>query len=127
MAATSQPLKFTRAMRIKQGRDFSRTRAEGRRLVNGCLIGNWRRLAAGSSTRLGVVVSSKVGNAVVRSRARRLLRETFRLHQHDLAEPVDLVVVARPSIARKPLAEVTKDFLTMLGKAGLLKRVGDAN
>jgi ribonuclease P protein component len=89
--------------------------------VLGCLIANWRRLPAQASTRLGIVTSGKIGNAVVRSRARRLLRETFRLHQHDLAQPVDLVLVARPSIAGKSFAAVEKDFLTTLRKAGLLK------
>jgi ribonuclease P protein component len=121
MADAPQPLKFRRAMRIRQGRDFSRTRQEGQRLVLGCLIVNWRRVPAQASTRLGIVTSGKIGNAVVRSRARRLLRETFRVHQHDLAQPVDLVLVARPSIAGKDFAGVEKDFLTTLRKAGLLK------
>ena len=58
---------------------------------------------------------------MVRNRARRLLRESFRLHQHELAQPVDLVLVARPSISGKGLADVEKDFLTTLRKAGLLK------
>jgi len=121
MAAAPQPLEFPRAMRIKQGRDFSRVRREGRRLVVGCLIANWQRLPESSTARLGVVVSGKVGNSVARSRARRLLRESFRIHQHELAQPLDLVLIARPSIARKKLAEVEKDFLTTLRKAELLK------
>lgn len=121
MGAASQPLSFGRAMRIKQGRDFSRVRQEGQRLVVGCLIANWRRLPAESATRLGVVTSGKIGNAVVRNRARRLLRETFRVHQHDLAQPVDLVLVARASIVGKTFAGVEKDFLTTLRKAGLLR------
>src|SRR5215831_18440777 len=115
-ADTSKPLKFGRATRIRQGRDFSRVRQEGQRLVNGCLIGNWRKLSADERLRLGVIVSSKVGDAVARSRARRLLRETFRVHQHDFAAPVDLVLVARPSIAGKEQAEVEKDFVTLLRK-----------
>jgi ribonuclease P protein component len=49
------------------------------------------------------------------------MRESFRLHQHELAGPVDLVLVARPSIAGKGFAQVEKDLLTSLRKAGLLK------
>jgi len=120
-AAASKPLKFTRAMRIKQGRDFSRIRQEGQRLAVGCLIANWRALGPGTTPRLGVVTSSRIGNAVVRNRARRLLREAFRTHQHDLAQPVDLVLVARQSIAGKNLAEVERDFLTTLRRGGLLQ------
>src|SRR2546430_4677086 len=98
-AETPKPLRFVRSARIKQGRDFLRVRQEGERLALGCLIANWRRLPSGSGSRLGVITAGKIGNAVVRNRARRLLRESFRLHEYELAQPVDLVLVARASIA----------------------------
>lgn len=115
-------LRFDRAARIKQGRDFARVRRVGERLVVGCLIANWQRLPADAASHLGVITGGKIGGAVVRNRARRLMRETFRLHQHDLAGPVDLVLVARPSIAGKGFAEVERDFLTTLRRARLLKQ-----
>jgi len=87
----------------------------------GCLIANWQRAPERQAGRLGVITSSRIGNAVVRNRARRLLRECFRLHQHSLAYPVELVLVARPSIVNKDFFGVEKDFLTTLRKAGLLK------
>jgi ribonuclease P protein component len=120
-AQAPERLRFSRAARLKQGRDFSRLRQQGERATCGCLIANWQRLPPGSPSRLGVITSSKVGSAVVRNRARRLLRESFRLHQHDLAQPLDLVLVARASIVGKGLAVVEKDFLTTLRKARLLK------
>lgn len=110
-----------RGSRIKQGRDFARLRREGRRMVCGCLIANWQCLSPAAKSRVGVIVSGKVGGAVQRSRVRRLLRETFRLHQHELAQPVDLVLVARPSIAGRAYAAVEKEFLKALRIAGLLK------
>ena len=115
---------FGREARLKTGRDFGVVRQKGQRLVNGCLIANWLRLPEGSTSRLGVITSGKIGHAVVRSRARRLLRESFRQHQKDLAQPLDLVLIARPSIAGKAFADVEKDFLTTLRKAGLLKLIG---
>jgi ribonuclease P protein component len=66
-----------------------------------------------------VVTSKKIGGAVLRSRARRLLRESFRRHQHDLAQPVEMVLVARNSIAGKSFTEVEKDYLAALKRAGL--------
>jgi ribonuclease P protein component len=120
-AETPARLRFSRGVRLKQKRDFVRTRNEGERLTVGCLIANWRRLPPGSPSRLGVVTSGRIGGAVVRSRVRRLLRETFRIHQLELAGAMDLVLVARPSIAGKGFAEVERDFLTMLRKAGLWK------
>ena len=120
MAQTpSSRLTFPRASRLKMRGEFARAKAQGRRLVCGCLIANVLPRAAGQSSRLGVVTSRKIGGAVVRSRARRLLREGFRLHQHGLTKPVDLVLIARPSIAGKKLAEVEIDLVRVLRQAGL--------
>jgi ribonuclease P protein component len=101
--------------------DFARAKTGGQRLVCGCLIANVLARPPGLASRLGVVTSKKIGNAVARSRARRLLRESFRLHQHDLSRAVDLVLVARPSIAGRKLAEVERDFLRVLHQARLEK------
>jgi ribonuclease P protein component len=114
-------LRLGRATRLAQSRDFARIRQSGERLALGCLIANWQKLPEGATTRLGVVTSKKIGGAVARSRARRLLRESFRLHQHDFAQPVDLVLVARNSIADKGFSEVEKDFLAAVRRAKLLK------
>lgn len=118
--------RFGRAVRIQQGRDFARVRREGERLVSRCLILNWRQTAPEEASRLGVITSGKVGGAVVRNRTRRFLRESFRLHRHELARPVDLVLVARPAIAGRKSAEVERELLTSLRRAGLLKPVTTA-
>ena len=119
--APPKRLRFGRSSRLAQNRDFARVRQRGERLVVGCLIANWSKLPAGASPKLGVVTSKKIGDAPVRSRARRLLRESFRLHQHELAQPVELVLVARNSIAGKSFAAVEKDFLAALRRGSLLK------
>ena len=98
-----------------------RAKAQGQRWVCGCLIANVLARPAGQPSRLGVVTSKKIGNAVTRNRARRLMRESFRLHQHDLSRAVDLVLVARPSIAGRKFAEVEQDFLRVLRQARLEK------
>jgi ribonuclease P protein component len=120
MAGTpSSRLPLPRASRLKRPGEFARAKAQGRRLVCGCLIANVLPRPAGQASRLGVVTSKKIGGAVVRSRARRLLRECFRLHQRELARPVDLVLVARPSIAGKKLADVELDLMRVLRQARL--------
>lgn len=119
----SPALLLPRARRVKQGRDFARLKSQGRRLTRGCLIANWLEVAAGRPSRIGVITTKKIGNAVVRSRARRLLREAFRLHQLELKQPLDVVLVARFSIVGKKLAEVEADYLAVLRQARLLREL----
>ena len=117
------PVRWTldRAKRLTEKSDFTRLREQGRRLVKGCLIANWMSLPAGSPPRLGVITARKLRKAHVRTRARRLLREIFRLHQHDLTEPVAMILIARSSILGRDLAEVERDYLSVLGQARLLR------
>jgi ribonuclease P protein component len=119
MAAAIPSLGLPRARRVKHRREFAAVRAEGGRLSSGCLIANWKPLAAGATSRLGVITSRRVGPAVTRNRARRLLRESFRLHQHELRTPAVMVLVARPSIAGKAFRQVELDYLAALRRAGL--------
>jgi ribonuclease P protein component len=114
-------LGLPRSRRIKQGRDFQRTKTQGKRLVSGCLIANWAVLPAGAESRLGVITGRKLGKAVVRTRARRLLREAYRLNQLQLTQPIDLVLVARHSIVGKAYKEVESDLMSALRRGKLIK------
>ncbi len=120
MAGPASSLRLRREQRIQQSRDFLRAKISGKRLAVGCLALNWLE-ATGPGTRLGVITGRKIGSAVARTRARRLLREAFRLHQHQIARPCELILVARNSIAGKSFAEVERDYLTAIRRAGLWK------
>ena len=107
-------------MRIRQGSDFARLKQQGRRLTRGCLVINWLELPAGSQTRFAVITTRKLGNAVGRNRCRRLLRECFRLHQHALRVPVEMVLIARRSLVGQSFAGVEADYLAILRSAKLI-------
>lgn len=68
--------------------------------------------------RLGLSVGSRVGNAVQRNRIKRLLREAFRLEQHELASVggFDLVVTVRPHRCL-PLAQYRKMMVELVREA----------
>ena len=103
-AQTPQRLRFGRAARIKQGRDFARVRQAGERLAVGCLIANWQRLPADSRLAPGRDYRAQDRRRRgAQPRAAAPARDVSALHQHDLAAPVDLVLVARPSIAGQRL------------------------
>jgi ribonuclease P protein component len=81
--------------RLRRKPDFEAAYARGRRMGNG-FFGVTARLNDLGRPRLGLAVASKMaGGSVERNRIRRLVRESFRLHQHDIPA-VDIVVSARP-------------------------------
>jgi ribonuclease P protein component len=81
---------------------------------------NWMRLESDSRSQLGVVTSRRIGGAVARNRARRLLREAFRHEQHRLKTPVAMILIARKSIVGQSLAVVSRALQRGLREAGLL-------
>lgn len=79
-----------------------------------------KREEADASFRLGLTVSRKVGNAVVRNRAKRRLREIVRLSGAPERFPgVDIVLIGRTSAADRDFVLMQKDFLQGLEKAGM--------
>ena len=85
-------------------------------------MANWQVLPTNSFSRLGVITSKRIGKAVIRNRARRLIRECFRLHKYEFINKIDLILIARKSIAKYSFHEVEKDFIELLKKSDLLSR-----
>lgn len=129
MSASACPREtLSRRQRLRSSGEFLRLKEQGRRQVYGCLIINWQasqpiRSSNAPGTRLGVVTSRRIGIAVIRNRARRLLREVFRRHRHRLQFSMTVVLVARPSIAEMDYAGVERDFLEALRRARLIDTV----
>ena len=70
--------------------------------------------------RIGITTGKKLGHAVVRNRARRRLREVYRLNEHLFKPGYDIVVVARSRCVTADFQKLTKAYLSLAKKAGLL-------
>ena len=70
--------------------------------------------------RVGITVGKKLGGAVVRNRVRRRLREVYRLHEDRFLPGWDIVVVARTACVDASFPKLTKAYLSLAEKAGLL-------
>ena len=64
-----------------------------------------------NGNRIGISVSKKVGNSVVRHRVKRLVRENYRLHENVFNSGLDIVIVARQSAAEATYSEVESAIL----------------
>ena len=81
---------------LKKNRDFQTVYKQGTSFANKYLVMYVRENRLGKN-RIGISVSKKVGNSVVRHRLTRLVREAYRLHEELFCEGLDMVVVARVS------------------------------
>jgi ribonuclease P protein component len=102
---------FPKSARLRTRREFLKVQ-DGKDSVQvsaACLLA----LALPNGTdakRLGLTVSSKVGNAVTRNRIRRQLREWFRTHIEELPKGHDVVIIARSSAATATRDELAQAF-----------------
>ncbi len=76
---------------------------------------------AGTRNRLGISVSKKVGNSVVRHRMTRLVRESYRLNEERFAGGYDLIVIVRPTAKGKSYQEVESALLHLARIAEVLR------
>ena len=72
--------------------------------------------------KVGISVSKKVGNSVVRSRSKRLIYESYRLNCDNLKQGFDFVFVARTSIKDKKFKDVENAMISVFNKAGLREK-----
>ena len=109
-----------RAVTLKENYEFRRMYQKGASAVSGAMVLYCRKNRLGRN-RLGVTVSAKLGHAVIRNRARRRLREVYRLNQVHLRRGYDMVLVARGRTLSASWKELNETFLRLCRKLDLLE------
>ncbi|MBR3604384.1 MAG: ribonuclease P protein component [Elusimicrobiaceae bacterium] len=113
---------FPRGCRLHLKNDFKSTIHDGKRIQGPGLVLWWKPAPLGTEQRrLGLVVSRKLGHAVVRNRVKRLLREAFRLNRERLSGGVYYIFSPRNSETLATLNMAEKALLAVCQRAGLLQ------
>jgi len=108
--------------RLTDNRDFKTVFATGKTYVHRLVILKVRPVAGKRPGRWGFSTSSKLGKAVIRNRAKRLLRESVRVLLGQLRRTgYDVVLVARLPIRETTFAELSQVIAELLKKAGLFE------
>lgn len=106
---------------LKKNRDFQVVYKNGRSYANKYLV-MYIMENDKNKNRLGISVSKKVGNSVVRHHITRLVRESYRLHEEIFNSGLDIVVIARNSAASVSYHEVESAMLHLGKLHGIIKK-----
>jgi ribonuclease P protein component len=100
---------FPKSARLRKRPEFLKLSRTGRKIHSAHFV-----ILSGDNdsgeNRLGITVSSKVGNAVARNRIKRSVREFFRRRRHDLGKGLDFVVIARTSAAQISSRKIAEEM-----------------
>ncbi len=112
-------MQFTQS--LKKNYEFRRLYNRGKSHAAPCLVLYCRRNSS-AGNKLGITVSAKVGNAVVRNKVRRRLREIYRLAEGELRSGFDIVLVARPRAVRSDYEALRREFYMAAERMGLCQK-----
>ena len=103
---------------LNKNYEFRRVYSSGKSSATPLLALYYKKNRTGHN-RLGLTVGTKVGNAVTRNRVRRKLKEIYRLHEAEIKQGLDIVVVARVRSKNAEYAALESDMLSLIYKLGL--------
>ena len=112
--------KFSRSARLSRSSEFRLVKASGKSWTGKYLVLAILMRDAEEPTRIGIIATKRLGNAVSRNQVRRRIREIFRLNQHRIKKGFWVVTIARLSAAKAAFDELQRDWLRLVERASIL-------
>ncbi|HEY1477105.1 MAG TPA: ribonuclease P protein component [Chthoniobacterales bacterium] len=112
--------RFPRSSRLNRASEFNSVKTSGKSWTGKHLVLATLARDEAVPTRIGIVATRRLGNAVTRNQVRRKIREIFRLNQHRIRKGFWLVTIARFSSAVADYEELERDWLRLAERASIL-------
>jgi ribonuclease P protein component len=112
--------KFSRSARLSRSSEFRLVKASGKSWTGKYLVLAILMRDTEEPTRIGIIATKRLGNAVSRNQVRRRIREIFRLNQHRIKKGFWVVTIARLSAAKAAFDELQRDWLRLVERASIL-------
>ena len=109
---------MSKIISLKRNSDFQRLYRKGKSAVRPTMV-VYSAAGKKGKIRLGITASKKIGGAVSRNRAKRRIRELFRIAKDGFISGKDVCIVARTAIISADAAKVKKDFDSAVAELGL--------
>ena len=114
-------MKLPRPLRLRSRSDFQRSRKEGKSYPGRFIVLSVLPDEEAKPLRFGIILTKKVGNAVVRNHTRRRIRGLLSRHGDAITPGNRLVIIARYTAPGASFEELEKDWLKQLKRAGILR------
>lgn len=108
--------------RLCKNREYQLVYRHGKSFVNKRVVLYVMPRSPKQPTRIGFVTGKKIGCAVERNRCRRLMKEVYRLHQFELKDGYDLVLIGRGYLKHARYEEAEKSILQVFRRANVWKK-----
>jgi ribonuclease P protein component len=112
---------FTKAHRILKRADFVRLSENNRKVQNQHFVALYQKSKSGR-TRLGITITKRVGNAVIRNQIKRYVREYYRHQRHTIQNGTDINIIAKKQASGIPGIEAQMSLQDLFCKIGKKNR-----
>ncbi|SJZ89389.1 ribonuclease P protein component [Garciella nitratireducens DSM 15102] len=106
---------------LKKNQEFKKIYREGKSYVNGLLVIYYLPNQK-NYNKLGLSVSKKVGNSVIRNRVKRRIRESYRLNEEKIKKGYDMVIISRVKANQADFQSIEKALIHLLKKVHLWEK-----
>jgi ribonuclease P protein component len=120
MMSVGRSFSFSKARHLTRASEYERVKRDGLARRGRLLTLSAIAIENSGLSRVGFITSRRLGNAVIRNRVRRRLREIVRRHQHDLRQDFWIVLIARRDAANASYRALEDEWLRLARRASIL-------